>query len=78
MAFMDRFFGLLSQHFPKRPENDNRNLVYTRRMNAGEFVHFVSGAVGRDLSGLAQQAFNSGFNRAQFDQARAAFPGITY
>ncbi|MEU0882681.1 discoidin domain-containing protein [Lentzea sp. NPDC005914] len=78
MAFMDRFFGLLNQHFPKRQENDNRNLIYTRRMNAGEFVHFMSGAVGRDLSGMAQQAFNSGFNRAQFDQARAAFPGITY
>ncbi|MFS8101871.1 discoidin domain-containing protein [Lentzea alba] len=78
MAFMDRFFGLLNQHFPKRLENDNRNLIYTRRMNAGEFVHFMSGAVGRNLSGLAQQAFNSGFNRAQFDQARVNFPGITY
>ncbi|HEX8864686.1 MAG TPA: hypothetical protein VF821_03425, partial [Lentzea sp.] len=78
MAFMDRFFGLLNQHFPKRSENDNRNLIYTRRMNAGEFVHFMSGAVGRDLSGMAQQAFNSGFTRAQFDQAKVNFPGITY
>ncbi|WP_222598453.1 discoidin domain-containing protein [Lentzea tibetensis] len=78
MAFMDRFYGLLNQHFPKRQENDNRNLIYTRRMNAGEFVHFMSGAVGRDLSNVAQQAFNSGFSRAQFDQARTAFPGITY
>ncbi|MET9630400.1 hypothetical protein ABZX92_23305 [Lentzea sp. NPDC006480] len=46
-------------------------------MNAGEFVHFMSGAVGRDLSGMAQQAFNSGFNRAQFDQAKVNFPSIT-
>ena len=53
MAFMDRFFGLLNQHFPKRLENDDRNLIYNRRMNAGEFVHFMSGAVGRNLSGMA-------------------------
>ncbi len=78
MKFMDRFFGLLNQHFPKRLENNDRNLIYTRRMNAGEFVHFMSGAVGRDLSTMAQQAFNTGFTRAQFDQARATFPGITY
>ncbi|HEU4426426.1 MAG TPA: discoidin domain-containing protein [Pilimelia sp.] len=78
MAFMDRFFGLLNQHFPKHPENGGANLIYDRRMNAGEFVHFMSGAVGRDLSTMAQQAFNSGFSRAQFDQARVQFPGITY
>ncbi|GLZ29268.1 hypothetical protein Lesp02_14580 [Lentzea sp. NBRC 105346] len=78
MKFMERFFGLLNQYFPKRQENNNRNLIYTRRMNAGEFVHFMSGAVGRDLSSMAEKAFNSGFNRAQFDQARATFPQITY
>ena len=78
VAFMDRFFGLLNRFFPKRTENQGRNFIYDRRMNAGEFVHFMSGAVGRDLSNMAQQAFNSGFSRAQFDAARAAFPGITY
>jgi hypothetical protein len=78
VAFMDRFFGLLSRDFPKRPENNNRNQIYTRRMNAGEFVHFMSGAVGRDLSNMAAQAFNSGFSRAQFEQAQRDFPNIQY
>jgi hypothetical protein len=77
-AFMDRFFGLLSQHFPKRAENGGRNEIYARRMNAGEFVHFMSGAMGRDLSDMAGRAFNSGFKRAEFDQARRDFPGIRY
>jgi hypothetical protein len=77
-AVMQRFFELLSRHFPKRRENDGRNLVYTRRMSAGEFVHFMSGAAGRDLSARAAKAFNTGFNRAQFDKAQADFPRITY
>jgi len=77
-AVMQRFFELLSRYFPKEPENGGRNLIYSRRMNAGEFVHFVSGAAGRDLSGRAAQAFNSGFSRAQFEQARRDFPAITY
>ncbi|MFG1610473.1 ricin-type beta-trefoil lectin domain protein [Actinoplanes sp. NPDC049265] len=77
-AVMDRFFGLLSRHFPTSAENNGRNLVYGRRMNAGEFVHFLSGAVGEDVSGRAAFAFNSGFSRSQFDQAKRDFPQVTY
>jgi hypothetical protein len=75
---MHRFFRLLSQYFPARPENGNRNLIYTRRMTLGEYVHFTSGAAGRDLSGRAAQTFGAVFDRAQFDKARRDFPGITY
>jgi hypothetical protein len=75
---MGRFFRLLKVHFPKVPENGGRNLTYARRMNLGEFVHFTSGALGRDLSGRAQAAFRGGFSLAQFNQARATFPGIVY
>lgn len=78
VAFMDRFFGLLSRFFPKHLENQNRNFIYDRRLNAGEFVHFMSGAVGRDLSEMAEGAFNTGFNRAQFEQAQRDFPGVVY
>ena len=77
-AVMQRYFGLLSQHFPTRTENSGRNLIYTRRMNAGEYVLFTSAAAGKDLSGRAAQAFNSGFSRAQFEQARKDFPGVTF
>ncbi len=75
---MERYFGLLAQHFPKRSANDGRNQTYSRRMNVGEYVHFTSAAAGRDLSGRAAQVFNSGFNRAEFDKARRDFPGLTY
>jgi hypothetical protein len=75
---MQRFFGLLSRYFPTRTENGGSNLVYARRMTTGEYVHFSSGAAGVDLSGQAAFAFNTGFDRASFLQARADFPNITY
>ncbi len=78
MTFMDRFFGLLSRHFPKVDENRGRNRSYARRMTAGEFVHFMSGAVGRDLNAQAATVFNTGFSRAEFNRARSDFPGIDY
>ncbi len=77
-AVMQRFFGLLAQHFPKRSANGGANTTYSRRMNAGEYVHFTSAAAGKDLSARAAQAFNSGFKRAEFEQAKRDFPGLTY
>ncbi len=74
---MVRFFGLLAQHFPKQPDTGGQNLVYTRRMNLGEFIHFMSGAAGTNLSSQATTAFGTGWE-TQFQQARQAFPGITY
>ena len=75
---MARFFRLLKDHFPKREENGGRNLTYARRMTLGEFVHFSSGAAGKNLSARAQQAFTTGFSLAEFEQARRDFPGVTY
>jgi hypothetical protein len=72
---MERFFELLAQHFPKHLENSDRNLIYDRRMNPGEFVHFTSAAAGRDLSRRAADAFN-GFDRNQFLQARQTFSAL--
>lgn len=77
-AAMTRFFGLLSQYFPTRTENGGRNLIYTRRMTTGEFVHFSSAAAGKDLSARAATAFGAGFSRAEFDKARADFPQLRY
>ncbi|GGL00955.1 discoidin domain-containing protein [Mangrovihabitans endophyticus] len=75
---MQRFFGLLAQHFPTRQTNDGRNLIYTRRMNTGEFVLFSSAAAGKDLSARAAQAFNSGWSQAEFTQAQRDFPDVTF
>jgi hypothetical protein len=75
---MQRFFELLSQYFPTKAENSGDNQKYARSMNTGEFVHFLSGAAGVDLSGRAAMAFNTGFTRSEFTQARADFPQVTY
>jgi hypothetical protein len=77
-AVMQRFFGLLAQHFPKRSHNGGANQTYARRMNTGEFVLFTSAAAGKDLSGRAAQAFNTGFDPAQFAKAQRDFPGVTF
>lgn len=77
-AWMDRFFTLLSRYFPTRPHDSGLSLIYDRRMTTGEFLHFMSGAIGADLSGRAALVFKDGFNRAEFDKARRDFPAISY
>jgi hypothetical protein len=72
-AVLAKFFQLQSTHFHKY------NGVYQRSMNWGEFVHFWSGAVGRDLSDQADIAFDPSAEReAQLAQAKIDFPGVTY
>jgi hypothetical protein len=77
-AVLAKFFRLVSEHFPKQPENGARNMIYSRRMNLGEYVHFTSAAAGRNLSTLATTAFGTAFTTAQFNQARTDFPALTY
>jgi hypothetical protein len=76
---MVRFFRLLAKHFPKELDEDGKSLRYTRRMNWGEFLHFISGAAAKDTRPLAKKAFGwpEDFEE-QFQKARAEFPEITY
>jgi hypothetical protein len=72
-AVMSRFFTLLARDFP------SQGGAYTRDLDWGEFVHFMSGAAGVDLQPLATYAFGWSVTwQAQLVAARAAFPGITY
>ena len=74
---MANFFRLLAVHFPKEPEGDH--LKYARKLNWGEFLHFMSAAAGKDLRPLARRAFDWPADREQqFQEARVAFPGLTY
>jgi|GEM_PF-552208 Plant Basic Secretory Protein. len=76
---MARFFALTAKHFPTQPENGGKNRKYSRDMNWGEYLHFMSGAAGTDLRPLALKAFGPSAERdAQFAKARTDFPGITY
>ena len=75
---MATFFRLLAKHYPQGPDEAG-GLKYTREMNWGEFLHFLSAAAGRDLRPLARRAF--GFPAEwddQFRRARAEFPALTY
>ena len=79
---MVRFFGLLAQHFPKNAQDHGQGLHqhYTRGMNLGEFVHFMSGAASANLLNQARTAFGVNTNdwETQLNQARITFPQITY
>jgi hypothetical protein len=68
-----RFFALLARDFPSQGGK------YTRDLNWGEFVHFMSGAAGTDLQPLATAAFGwPAAWEAELQQARATFTRITY
>ncbi|WP_246038613.1 carbohydrate-binding protein [Chitiniphilus eburneus] len=70
---MVKYFQLLGQYFP----NNGRD--YTRNLNWGEYIHFMSGAAGKDLKPMATQAFGWPAEReAQFQQAKRDFPNIRY
>ena len=72
---LNRYFALLSQNFPK---SDN-GIDYSRDMNWGEFVHFWSGAAGKNLKPLATGAFGWPDDwEKQFQKAQKDFPGVTY
>ena len=72
-AVMSRFFALLARDFPSSAAS------YTRDLNWGELVHFMSGAAGVDLTALATHAFGWSVTwDAELQAARSAFPRITY
>lgn len=74
-----RFFALSAKNFPTEPENGGKNRKYSRDMNFGEYVHFMSGAAGKDLRPLAEKAFGASAERdAQLTKAKTEFPGVTY
>ncbi len=72
---LNRYFTLLAQNFRKKPNG----VDYDGAMNWGEFVHFWSGAAGVNLKSQATKAFGwSDEWEAQFQQAQADYPNVTY
>ncbi len=72
---LSRYFQLLAKHFSKRPDGKR----FARDLNWGEFIHFWSGAAGKDLKELATKAF--GWQTAwdaQLAKAKTDFPAIMY
>jgi len=73
VSVMVNFFQVLSENFPKNGDN------YSGGMNFGEYVHFMSGAVNKNLKPLATEAFGWPAEReTEFQNARTEFSAITY
>jgi hypothetical protein len=79
---MVNYFRLLGQHYVRKTtDGDTANdHEFSRNLNWGEYVHFMSGAAGQDLRALAGQAFGgwSATWETQFQQARVSFPAVSY
>ena len=72
---LNRYFTLLSQNFPVSANG----VDYSRDMNWGEFVHFWSGATGKNMKAQATIAFGwPSEYETQFNKARIDFPKVTY
>lgn len=70
---MANYFRLLAAHYRKQGTS------YGRGMNFGEFVHFMSGAAGKSLKPLAENAFGWPEAReAELVRARSEFPQVRY
>ncbi|KAI9101324.1 hypothetical protein DFS34DRAFT_466317 [Phlyctochytrium arcticum] len=76
MSFQTTYDGLLAQYFPTTLDGAGIT-SYVRTANEGEYVHFMSAAVGRSLEGMASVLFNTGWKPAQFAAARTTFPVLT-
>lgn len=73
-----QYFWLLSRHYPKEPDQF-WNYKGDAVINMGEFVHFFSGAAGKNLVDVARIAFKmNSQDEKQLEQARMAYPGIQY
>ncbi|KAI9095441.1 hypothetical protein DFS34DRAFT_686775 [Phlyctochytrium arcticum] len=73
MSFQSTYFGLLAQHFPTVLDGAGVT-SYVRRASVGEYVHFMSAAVGRSLEGMARVLFNTGWKPEELTAARTNFP----
>lgn len=72
---LNAYFTLVGQNFPTSENGTD----YSRAMNWGEFVHFWSGAAGKNLKAQATTAFGwPAEYEAQFNQAKLDFPNVTY
>jgi hypothetical protein len=76
---MVNFFELLAKDFLKEPEGKDKHQRYARRMNWGEFLHFMSGAAHEDIRPLVKKAFGWPTEwDEQYNKATKDFPGIEY
>lgn len=67
---LSEYFRLLSRYYPK-----NSDGYYTKSMNMGEFVHFMSGAAKADLRAVAENAFGwTTEYENQYQAALKAYP----
>jgi len=71
--FLKEYFQLLVQYWPKE------NGKYTRELTYGDYLHFSSGAVGKDLTSQYKEAFGWDDETAEeLKDSRAEFSKVRY
>lgn len=76
VKLLNNYFETLAKHFPR---GQNAWQYVDRPVNLGEFVHFFSGAAGKDLLYQAKIAFKWDDDaQRELDQAKVDFPDVQY
>ncbi|KAI9100389.1 hypothetical protein DFS34DRAFT_693102 [Phlyctochytrium arcticum] len=85
LHFMRRFFDYWSSYFPMQLADWEtiegrvvRGWEPTRDMDLGELTHFLSAAIGRNISAYCATTFGSATTPKKYRDAIARFPQMTY
>ncbi|KAI9094016.1 hypothetical protein DFS34DRAFT_629601 [Phlyctochytrium arcticum] len=76
--FMTKFWHIFSRYYPLEQISATKEWHTTKVMNIGEFAHFISAAVGRNLTSMMEPHFNTGWKPQTYFDALAEFPFLTY
>ncbi|KAI9094017.1 hypothetical protein DFS34DRAFT_250920 [Phlyctochytrium arcticum] len=78
IRFLTKFWNYYALYFPKSQDQNSKVWNIDGEINIGEAIHFLSAAVGRNLTALAASRFNTGWKPQTYFAAVAQYPALTY
>ncbi|KAI9093999.1 hypothetical protein DFS34DRAFT_595823 [Phlyctochytrium arcticum] len=78
LHFLTKFWNYYSLYYPKSHSTVLKEWGQAANINIGEAIHFLSAAVGRNLTALAASKFTTGWKPQTYFAAVAQYPALTY
>ncbi|KAI9103728.1 hypothetical protein DFS34DRAFT_590151 [Phlyctochytrium arcticum] len=76
LRFLTQFWNLYSIHYPKSHSPSRQEWGQGGNLNIGEAIHFLSAAVGRNLTTVAASRFTTHWKPETYDAAVAKYPAL--
>ncbi|KAI9096263.1 hypothetical protein DFS34DRAFT_624591 [Phlyctochytrium arcticum] len=76
--FLTKFWNNYSLHYPKSYNSTTQVWTQAGNINIGEVIHFMSAAVGRNLTATASSRFTTNWKPETYFAAVAEYPALTY